>query len=237
MLPANGEPPVGRRDGEIVRCATCRRVPCRGGARHRPPRNARGEFRPPPCMSSKAERIVALGGTDLDWREARGLSSDQRVRNDPPMPSFRPSLILRPCRAMAAFAPRHGTRPGGSSASCLSCFSCLGSRAVVLAVVVALIASGVRLPAADFIGVSVRHTDQPVSGAPRHEAPVEDAEEQEEAEKEHETTGSGACCMVARGGPSLEIEAGGFLHAAARSPGSCRMPRGILTIRGPPRAC
>jgi len=172
----------------------------------------------------------------MAWNEARSLSSDQRVRNVPPMRPFRSSLIVRPCRAMAVFAPRPGTRPSVPSDRCLWCFSCLGSRAVVLVAVVALIASGVRLPAADFIGVSVRHTDEPVSGAPRHEAPVEDAEEQEEAEKEHETTGSGACFMVARGGPSLEIEAGGFLHAAARAPGSCRMPRGILTIRGPPRA-
>ena len=173
----------------------------------------------------------------MDWNEARSLSSDQRVRNDPPMPPFRSSPIVRPCRAMAAFAPRDGNRPGVPSARCLRCFSSLGSRAVVLVAIVALIASGVRLPAADFIGVSVSHTDEPVSGAPRHEAPVEDAEEQEEAEKERETTGSDACFMVARGGPSLEIEAGGFLHAAARAPGSCRMPRGILTIRGPPCAC
>ena len=234
MLPADGEPPAGRRGGECVRCATCWRLPWRGGACHRPLRNARGAFRSPPCMSPKAGRIVGQGGADTAWNEARSLSSDQRARNDPPMPPFRPSLILRPRRAMAACAPRHGTRPGGPSARC---FSSLGSRAVVLAAVVALIASGVRLPAADFIGVSVRHTDEPVSGAPRHGAPAGDAEELEEAEKERETTGSDACCMVARGGPSLEMEAGGFLHAAARAPGSCRMPRGVLTIRGPPRAC
>jgi len=147
---------------------------------------------------------------------------------------FRPSLILRPSRATVAVAPRHGTCrcvPGAWR------FSCLGPRAVVLAAVAALIASGVRLPAADFIGVSVKHTDEPVSGAPRHEAPIEDAEEQEEAEKERETSGSDACFMDALGGPALEMEAGGFLRAAARAPGSCRTPRGIPTIRGPPRDC
>lgn len=170
----------------------------------------------------------------MDSNGARSLSSDQTARNDPPMPLSRSSPILRPCRATVAFAARHSTCRGVPGAWR---FSCLGPRAVVLAAVVALIASGVRLPAAGFIGVSVKHTDEPVSGTPRHEAPVEDAEEQEEAEKESQTPGSDACFMDARGGPALAIEAGGFLRAATRAPGSCRTPRGIPTIRGPPRDC
>lgn len=158
------------------------------------------------------------------------------------MPSSRTSSNRQLCR-LSAFPASHGSRASvprvRRSAHVVprpdvGRFFDLPRPTVVLAAVVALIASGVRLPAADFIGISIRHGDEPVSGAPRHEGPAEDAEEKEEAEKERETAESEACFLVARVGPSLEFESGGFLRVAARAPGSSGMSRGTPSIRGPP---